>query len=149
LAVYPEGNPGVYPIDPATPVGQLRFLVGDTASVPYDPVEPGFQNYAAFSDGELLSLLEASGGVLTGAVGFAYLRLAGAAAGSAVSWASDDLRLDMSKTPAELRAIAALWFGRADSSAAGEDALYITDTGIQDHCKDWPELSARPWRHPW
>lgn len=149
MAVYPEGNPGVFPLDPATPVGELRLLLGDTASVPYVPDEPGFQNYAAFSDDELKSLLSSSGGSLPGAVGFAYLKLAGSAAGSSVAWASDDLRLDLSKTPAELRAIAALWFGRADAASAGEDAFYITDTGAPDHCKDWPELAQRPWRHCW
>lgn len=137
MAIYPAGNPGVYPLVPTSDIGKMRLIIGDTESVPYDPVQPGYQNYAAFSDAELQALLDMSGGDFATAVGYAYLKLAGSAAGQSVEWSSDDLRVNLSKTPGELRQIAELWFGRG----AAVDFLEIVPTGRRCHCE--PELAGR------
>lgn len=140
MAIYPAGNPGAYPVDITTAVGQVRYTVGDTVSTAYDPVEAGYQNYEFFSDTELEVLLSMAGDSVPGAVGYAYLKFAGAAAGSAVDWASDDLRVTLSKTPAELRATASMWFERASVDSLGDD-FFIVDTGIA--CDPVPELAGR------
>lgn len=128
---YPDGRPGAWPVDPTTPVGQVRFATGDYEAVEYDPDEPGFRNFAAFSDAEIETMLALGGDSVLRAVGYAYLKIAGFAAGDAIDWASDDLRLNLSKKPAELRAIAQMWFERADDeddTAGANDIFEIFDT---------------------
>lgn len=127
MAVYPEGNPGVYPINASTDVGQMRYLLGDTESTAYDPVEAGYQNYEFFSDAELQALLTMAGDSIPTAVGYAYLKLAGAAAGQSVEWQSDDLRVSLSKTPGELRQIAQMWFDQGSSEAGNIDIFELVN----------------------
>ena len=147
MAIYPAGRPGAIPVDPMTPVGALRFSLGDYQYELYVPDEPGFANFAAFSDAELSALLEMGEGISQNAIGYAYLKLAGVAAGRAVEWASDDLRLSLSKTPTELRAIAALWFERGDAAAlAGEDYFDIVPTGSEyEYYEYFPGESSFRW----
>lgn len=130
MAVYPEGNPGQFPVDLASPVGQFRALVGDLASVPYTPVYPGFQNFVMFSDAEIEAYIEQGGGTTRG-VGFAYLYLAGQAALESVSVKDYDLAIDKTKRAADLRAIAQIWFSRADDEdvASAEEGFEIVNTG--------------------
>lgn len=127
-------------------MGNLRYLIGDYTYVPLDPPVPGQGEYAAFSDAELEALLAMSNGNASRAVGYAYLKLAGAAAGEAVSWATDDLRLSLEKTPAELRAVAQMWFSQADDedndSGAGE---YFDLVQFGQANRNWWELAERPW----
>lgn len=135
MAVYPDGNPGVYPLDASTPTGQFRMVIGDTNSTAYNPIQSGYQNYEAFSDAEIQSLLSLSGDDLATSIGYAYLKLASVAASEAIDWSSDDLRVTMSKKPAEIRAIAEMWFGRSGNSGAGADIFDIVHTG-EDYCAD-------------
>lgn len=138
-------NIGVAPPDPATEIGSLRYAIGDTEYSALVPPVAGFGDYELFSDLELQSLLDMGGGFPANAIGYAYLKLAGVAAGQAVSWKSDDLALDLSKTPAELRAIAALWFAQGEAAANSEEYFDIVPLGSR--CNRPAELAEWPW--PW
>lgn len=131
MAVYPEGNPGAYPVDLASEVGQFRALVGDLNSTPYDPVYPGFQNFEKFADAEIEAYISQAGGSVPRGIGFAYLYLAGQAAMESRSVKDYDLQVDTTKRAADLRAIAEFWFSRADEDdiATAEDAFEIVPTG--------------------
>lgn len=128
MSVYPAGNPGQTPIDVSTPVGQMRMVIGDTIGTAYVPDEPGYADYASFSDAELQALLTTSADSIPRAVGYAYLKLAGIAASEAVDWKSDDQSVTLSKRATELRAIAQLWFDRATDEDASTDIFEIFDT---------------------
>lgn len=143
MAVYPTGNPGVYPLQPETPVGQFRLTYGDTQSEPYSPVEPGWQNYDELSDAEIGVLLARGGDSINRAIGFYYIRLSGDAAKQSIRAQDYDLVADLTKRAADLRATAQIWFDQADSEdASGEDAFFIVPTGSR--CEPWPELAPRP-----
>lgn len=117
---------GIAPPDPSTPIGSIRYLIGDYEWVELDPPVEGVGEYAAFSDEELEALLTSSDGSESRAVGYAFLKLAGKSAAQAISWASDDLRLNLEKVPSELRAIAKMWFEQADEEdiASGEADIF-------------------------
>lgn len=131
MAVFPEGNPGAVPIDLASDLGRFRALVGDLNSTPYSPVEPGFQNFEKFSDSEIEAYLATSGNSVPGAIGYAYLYLAGQAALQSSSVRDYDLQIDETKRAADLRAIAQFWFDQAgDEDVIGaEEGFEIVPTG--------------------
>lgn len=133
MAVFPEGSPGVFPIDPTSDVGKFRALYGDVFSTPYTPVEPGYQSYTELSDAEIEAFISQAGNSIPRAIGFYYMSMAGSAAKVSKSWKDYDLASDTTKRPAELRAIAQWWFDLADDedSIAGEEAFEIVPTGTR------------------
>lgn len=144
MAVYPEGNPGEFPLDPTSDVGKFRLTFGDTQSEAYSPVESGFQNYTYFSDAEIGVFLVAGDDSIPRGVGYAYLQLAGAAAMDSESVKDYDLAVDTTKRSGDLRAIAQYWFDRADTEAdLSGDAFDIVPMG--DGCDLIPELSQGEW----
>lgn len=128
---YPNGNPGAYPVDMTSKVGQFRAMVGDLNSTPYSPVEPGFQNFEKFSDAEIEAYLVQGGDSVARAIGYSYLYLAGQAAMESRSIKDYDLTVDNTKRAADLRAIAQFWFDQSDGDdvIAGEEAFEIVPTG--------------------
>lgn len=139
-------NRGIAPADPLTPVGQVRYLIGDLDYEAVDPPEVGYGIYANFSDGEIEGFLGAGGNSVVRASGFAYLRLAALVAAGAISWKSDDLTLDAKQVAAEYRLLANIAFGQADeadasgASAFGLDNPYTTC----ESCTCHPELATCP-----
>ena len=131
MATYPEGNPGVYPLEPETPVGQFRLVYGDTHSNPYTPAETGFQNYDELSDDEIEAFLSVGGTSINRAIGYYYLALSGAAAKTSKSVVDYDLKIDTTKRAADLRAIAQWWFDQADNDdvISAEEGFEIVPTG--------------------
>lgn len=135
MAEYPEGNPGAHPLDPESEVGVFRLLFGDSNSTPYDPTEPGFQNYTFFSDAEIEGFLSLGGdgpGRISRAIGYAYLQLAGSAAMESTMVKDFDLTVDRTKRAADLRALAQFWFDRADDEDdhdGGGDIFDMFDLG--------------------
>lgn len=146
MATFPDGNPGAYPLDPATPVGQFRLLFGDTESVPYTPVEPGFQNYGELSDAEIQVFLTQGSDSINRAIGFYYLSLAGAAAKESRTVKDYDLQIDTTKRAADLREVARWWFDLADSEdmVSAEEAFEIVPTGTRGG-PFIPELTIPVW----
>ena len=137
-------NPGVYPLDPATEVGQIRLLVGDTQSVAYDPPQTGVQSYETFSDAEIEAFLSAADGSFEDAVAYAYLSLAGRASAESETVKDYDLTVDLTKKATDYRNLAEVWFSRGLDSkeTSAEDAFEVVPTGRrQSHVK--PELA--PW----
>lgn len=125
-------NKGAYPLDPLTLVGQFRLASGDVISVPFDPDQPGFQNYRLWSDEEIAQFVVLGGTSSNRAVGYAWLQAAGAAALQSKSIKDYDLQVDLTKRAGDLRALALVYFGLADSedAAAGlDEAFEIVDTG--------------------
>lgn len=141
---YPGDNDGLVPLDPATPVGQFRIMVGDTTAEAYDPPVAGRGNYTMFSDLEIEGFVAAAGDNLYRAVGFSYLTLAGQAAMESKSVKDFDLSIDLTKRATDLRLIADTWFGRADDQDAYlEDAFFIAPLG--DVCDPIPEGMMPRW----
>lgn len=142
MAVFPEGNPGAYPVDLTSKVGQFRALTGDLNSSPYDPAYPGYQNFLKFSDAEIEGYLAQGGDSVARAIGYSYLYLAGQAAIESAAIKDYDLQIDKTKRAADLTAIAKLWFGQADGEEviSGEEAFEIVPTGTSSG-QFIPELS--------
>lgn len=131
MAAFPEGNPGEFPLDPTTKVGQFRLVYGDTESTPYSPVEPGFQNYTELSDAEIEAFLATGLDSINRAIGYYYLSLAGAAAKLSKSVKDYDLTVDTTKRAADFRAIAQWWFDQADNDdvISAEEGFELVPTG--------------------
>lgn len=146
MATFPEGNPGAYPLDPETPVGQFRLVYGDTHSTPYDPVEPGFQNYDELSDSEIEAFLLNGNGSINRGIGYYYLSLAGAAAKRSRQIKDYDLQVDTTKRAADLRGIAQWWFDQADDDdvISAEEGFEIVPTGT-DSGDFIPEAAIPVW----
>lgn len=122
-------NPGVYPLDATSDVGKVRLIIGDTISVPLDPVVSGQQDYTMFSDAEIDVFLSYSESPMR-AAGYAYLSLAGVAAQQAESIKDYDLAVDSRQKAEQLRAQADAFFAEADRVEAGGDTGFqIVNTG--------------------
>lgn len=123
-------NPGVYPLDPSTPVGQFRVAYPDKNSVPLDPVVSGQQDYEKFSDLEIEGFLALGGGSILRAIGYVLLQKASAAAEESSVVRDYDLSIDLTKKAADLREQAAEYFALADQQdSAGEDAFTVVRIG--------------------
>ena len=131
MAVHPAGRPGAWPLDPTTPVGKFRVLYGDTDSEPYAPVVTGIQNYQELSDDEIEEFISQGGDSIPRGIGYLYIALAGQAAKQSKVVQDQDLRVDLTKRAADLRAIADVWFGSADDDdlVNAEEAFEIVPTG--------------------
>lgn len=131
MATFPSGNPGAWPVDLTSKVGQFRALTGDLNSTPYDPVEPGYQNFVKFSDAEIEGYLAQGGDSVARAIGYSYLYLAGQAALESKEIKDYDLQINTTKRAADLTAIARMWFDQADGEddIAAEEAFEIVPTG--------------------
>ena len=133
-------NKGIAPPDPATPVGQMRALLGDLAYTELDPPGVGFGNYVKFSDFEIETFL-ASSDSQAGAMYLAYMSLAAGAALESRSVKDLDISVDLTKRATDLRLIAQMWKDQADAQAA--DVFELFDTTIDDGCGCTPELAQR------
>jgi hypothetical protein len=109
---------GVAPADPTTLLGQVRGLVGDTVYTALEPPVTGQGSYEYFSDLELNGFLAVSSDSVYRAAGNAVFQLAIGAALTASNIATDDLHVETEKRAADLRAIAAQYFARADADDA-------------------------------
>lgn len=129
--IYPEGNPGSWPVDLLSDVGRFRALTGDLNAEPYDPDHPGFRTFEKFSDSEIESYLEQAQGSIPRAIGFAYLYLAGQAAIASKEVRDYDLLVNTTKRSTDLRTIAQIWFDRADTEdvSSAEEGFEIVSTG--------------------
>lgn len=124
-------NVGIAPPGPTTDVGRFRLLSGDIAWAPLDPPQPGFGTYEKFSDAEIEAYLAQADSSVPRAIGYSYLYLAGQAAMESLAVKDYDLQVDSTKRAADLRAIAQMWFGLADSEdvVSAEEGFVIVPTG--------------------
>ena len=152
MATFPDGNPGLYPLEPDTPVGLFRLTYGDVYSEPYERVVSGIQNYKELSDADIEAFLaQSTNESIPRAIGLYVLSLATRAALEAKTVKDYDLQLDNTKRSGELRAAAQLWFDRADAEdieAGLGDIFEIYGPG----CDGWiPEGTLPQWgrRYIW
>lgn len=117
-------NKGIAPLDPDSNVGQFRLLLPDAESVPLDPPEAGYGDYAEVSDTEIEMYLATAQDSVPRAIGVYYGILAGQAAKAAKNVKDHDLSVNTEKRAADLRATAQWWFDRAD---AVDDAAGLLD----------------------
>lgn len=140
MAVYPEGNPGVVPIDATTAVGQFRNASGNTAYTAYDPDEPGYGNFTYLSDAEIEQYLTLAGDSIPGGIGYWYLSLAGAAALESKNIKDFDLQVSTEKRAADLRAQAEFYL---NLGGLGDGAEYfgVVQTGRRSTALErWSDL---------
>ena len=109
-------NKGIAPLDPATPVGQVRQLVGATVFAPLDPPEAGFGDYDYFTDVEVEGFLTAGSGSVLRAAGNALLQMSTGAALLAINAATEDLRVSTDARAKSLKDIADSYFKQADEA---------------------------------
>ena len=121
-------------------------MVGDLNSESYTPVEPGFQSFEKFSDAEIEAYLAQGDGSINRAIGYSYLYLAGQAAMEALAIKDYDLQVDSTKRAADLRAIAQMWFGLADTDdiSSAEEGFVLVPTGTNSGGFT-PELAPPIW----
>ena len=137
-------NPGAFPVDPTSPVGVVRSILGDTISQPLDPPVSGQEDFRLFSDMEIEAFLAQAAGSPVRASGWAYLSLAGAASHEAYLAKDYDLQYDGRQKAAQFREQASYYFSLADiEDASGEDAFTIVPTGAD--CSCGAELAANQW----
>ena len=104
---------GAFPLDPETPVGQLRVLIGDTHAVPTDPPTPGLAEYDVYGDNDLASAIAVAQGNLPRAAGNLLTTLAAEYAMEGKSIKTDDLSIDTTKRGATLLEVARAFLDEA------------------------------------
>lgn len=142
-------NPGVAPLDPNTPVGQLRALVGDTQYVPLVPPVTGQGDYNVWSDHSLAAVLATQGGSALRAAGSLYLQLAAEYAQSGRSVKTDDLAINTLGRGDTLLKVAQSFFDDAtagDNAAANDFFQIVPFAGRAGRRQVRPE--ATPWPLP-
>lgn len=126
-------NRGVAPPDLTTLVGQVRALLGDVEYTNYDPPQPGFGRYRLMSDIEIEGFLLNSDDSVEGAVYFAYLQMAGAAAMESKEVKDFDLSVNTTKRATDLRLIAQMWLDKWNAATA--DIFELFDVGFGCVCR--------------
>lgn len=139
---------GVAPPNPATNTGRFRYLIGDAEYTELDPPQDGKGDYEMFSDDQITTFLELGEGSTNRAIAYAYLNLASQAALQSKTVKDFDLQVDLTKRSADLRAIAAMWFDRADEEDSDNaDIIDVFPIGHRDGYRTDPEAAMR--RTPW
>lgn len=131
MPTYPDGHEGAWPVNADTAIGRYRLLIGDESGVDYEPAAPGYRSFG-MSDSEIQAFLDQGGDSVTRGIAYYYLRLAGDAAKESTSIQDQDLRVDLTKKAADLRAMAQFWLDQGDSDDAisAEEAFEIVPTGV-------------------
>ena len=109
-----EGNPGVFPLDPDSPVGRFRILYSITAFDEYSPPVEGFVNYRELSDVQIEGYVAQGDGSITRAIGYYLLAQASHHASESKMVKDYDLQVDLRSIADDLRQAAEAWFERAD-----------------------------------
>lgn len=116
---------GVAPLDPQTPLGQLRVIVGDTNTTPLDEPEYGFADYAVFSDEALEAALNAAAGSLYRAAGNLFSVLAVEYMQLGKSIKTDDLALNTLSRGKDILEVARSFWEQADTADAAADDSFL------------------------
>jgi hypothetical protein len=134
-------NTGVAPLDPTTPVGQVRLSLGDTDAT---NISGGSGSYPWFGDDELNALLTTGSDSVARATGLALKRLALNYALQGRSIKTADLALDSTKRGDSIAAIAQSWLDQADL----EDERDAKDTFLIVPFRDRVKQYITPRRDP-
>lgn len=116
-------NPGAFPINSASAVGQVRLFVGDTNASELVPPVDGSRSFDWFSDVALEQFLAAATGSVQRATGYAIMQLAtGFAMKDGRPIKTDDLSVGASTRGNTLLGIAQAFFSEADAVDASADS---------------------------
>lgn len=142
-------NPGAAPLDPTSPVGQLRALVGDTQFDALDPAVDGQGDYYVWSDASLAAILALHAGNAQRAAGNLYLQLAAEFAQSGRSVKTDDLAINTLGRGDTLLKVAQSFLDEATATenAASSDTFQIISFGGRrgrGRCSCRPEGTPHP-----
>lgn len=140
-------NIGIAPLDPTSPIGQLRVLVGDTDSRPLDPAQPGLGDYAVFGDIALEASLLAADSSLNRAAGNLFLTLAAQLSAEGKSIRTEDLSINTTQRGQSLLDIAKAFLAAADDEALAEADSFVTVApygGRPGRSPLRPEATPRP-----
>ncbi len=137
-------NKGVTPPNYSTTVGQTRALLGDTDSVPLNPVESGFGEFMWYSDDELTGLLTVYSDNPRRAAAQALRTVASSQALLLKKWSADDLAVDGPAIARALRDLARDMDDQADNEAAAKDIFELVPMAGA-HKRIHPELEALDW----
>jgi hypothetical protein len=118
---------GVAPLDPLSPIGKLRVLVGDTQTSPLEEPEFGFADYAVFDDDALEAALSAADGNQYRAAGNLLAVMAAEYMQLGKSVRTDDLSIDTRSRGKDLFEVARSFWDQAVAvdATAGDSFLAI------------------------
>ena len=142
-------NLGAHPIIASSPTGQLRHKIGDTASTPLDPPQPGLADYAVFSDVALEIALVTAGGSILRAAGGLCRTLAVEYAQSGKSIKTDDLALDTRDRGKTLLDVAQSFFDEADAAEGAAAVDFFAVAPFAGRTPSAIHVEGSPWPTPW
>lgn len=148
-----DQNRGVAPPNPATDIGQVRLLAGDSSFTPLDPPETGYGSYKIFSDAEIQAFLDMAGGSIPRAISLAYGQIAAAWASTGATIKTDDLSYSAKDSIGNWMALSKYWGDLADAAddkAANDMFDLVVVRG--EHGFRKPEAApynAGPWSEFW
>lgn len=118
---------GQFPINPESPVGQLRYLLGDTNATASATAPAGQKNFAVWSDDQIIASLAIADGNVLRAAGQLVTQLAlFHAQQGQYSVKADDLGLTVGVRGGDLTAIAQSFYKEAlDRQSASEDFFVV------------------------
>lgn len=128
----------------------MRYALGDSAFTPLDPPEPGYGNYGLFSDEELLTFLDLTGGNVPRSIALAYRQIGASWASTGATIKTDDLSYSAKDAVGNWSSLADQWDKIADDAEgrAIDDWFMIVDVGGASRASCKPEASPWPWPCP-
>ena len=135
-------NVGVYPINPASPVGNVRVLIGDTDPTQISPPNGISGTYLWYSDAEIEAILSLYGDNPKLAAARILYSIAGSQALLLRKWSTDDLSVDGAAVAEALRKLAKDLRDEANAVDALTDIFEISYPGSTYACT--AELTEYP-----
>jgi hypothetical protein len=137
-------NEGIAPPVYTSTTGQVRVLLGDTDSIPLDPVVAGQGEYMWFSDDEIDAILGLYADNPKRTAARLLITVAGSQALLLKKWSADDLSVDGAAIAEALRKWAAQLQDEADAGDASIDIFEISYPGRNQGIL-WPEGFPAPF----
>ncbi len=143
-------NLGLTPLDPESPVSQLRATLGDTSWVELDPPSTevdGYRevDYAQYGDAQLAAALEVAGGNVPRAAGNMLLTFAIELEVQSKMVRTDDLTIDLRGRGNSLRLMAEQFFAQADALDDAEAGDFFGVAAFPGAVDDRVRPEATPW----
>lgn len=145
-------NLGVIPVDPTTPVGTMRNIIGD---VTYNAIvgDSAHGDFTNFSDAQLQAFYDTGRQQIEYGVAYCYSTLAAQFAAEAAKVVTADLQIDLTLRAQAMRQIAQQWMDRGDAMVRYDAASYssITYPDFLEPEDEWrpAELSQWPIDFDW
>lgn len=131
-------NVGVYPFNPASPVGNVRVLIGDTDPQQINPPLGISGEYVFYSDAEIEAFISMYGDDPRLAAARILISIAGSQALLLKKWSTDDLSVDGAAIAEALRKLAKDLRDEVASGTAMTDIFEISYPG-SNGLTLWPE----------